>query len=187
MKFHNGCWLLKEGVGGFSPRQVYEARISEREVVLCVPTFYIRTKGDTLGGIVLTIRITSPAEEILRMQVWHHKGVQKREPEFELELREELPLEAEETAEEIIVRSGHLSLTVNKNSCAMRYERDGKLLTRLNSGDLVYVKENWRGTAYDKGTGAHMCAQLGLSVKELIYGLGERFSAFVKNGQSVSI
>ena len=42
---------------------------------------------------------------------------------------------------------------------------------------------------YDVGKedSAYMCKQLGLSVGELIYGLGERFTAFVKNGQSVSV
>ncbi len=32
-----------------------------------------------------------------------------------------------------------------------------------------------------------MREQLSISVGELVYGLGERFSAFVKNGQSVDI
>lgn len=38
MKFHNGCWLFKEGYECFSPQHVYEVRKSEQEVVLCAPT-----------------------------------------------------------------------------------------------------------------------------------------------------
>jgi len=50
------------------------------------------------------------------------------------------------------------------------------------------MKTDWKGFAYDKGSeDAYMREQLSLSVGELIYGLGERFSAFVKNGQSVDI
>ena len=50
------------------------------------------------------------------------------------------------------------------------------------------MKTDWKGFAYDKGPeDAYMREQLSLSVGELIYGLGERFSAFVKNGQSVDI
>ncbi len=187
MKFHNGCWLLKEGFGGFSPKQVYESRIREKEVTICAPTAPIRKKGDTLGGINLTVRITAPAPDILHIQACHHKGVLKREPEFELELQEEQTLDVEETQSAIVIRSGRLSLTIDRDTCDMRYEREGKLLTKSGPGDLVYVKENWTGAAYDKGGNAHMCQQLGLSVNELIYGLGERFTAFVKNGQSVSI
>ena len=70
----------------------------------------------------------------------------------------------------------------------MRYERDGKLLTKSGTRDLAYMKTDWKGEAYDRGSkGAYMRQQLGLSVDELIYGLGERFTPFVKNGQSVSI
>ena len=56
MKFHNGCWLFKEGYECFSPQHVYEVRKSEQEVVLCAPTGRINHKGDTLGGINLTVR-----------------------------------------------------------------------------------------------------------------------------------
>ena len=76
MKFHNGCWLMKEGVSWFGPQHVYETHIAEKEVRLVAPTSRIRGKGDTLGGINLTLRITSPAPEVLRVQTYHHKGVQ---------------------------------------------------------------------------------------------------------------
>lgn len=43
----------------------------------------------------------------------------------------------------------------------MRYERDGELLTRSAPRDLAYIKEDWKGMAYDKGDGAYMRQQLG--------------------------
>ena len=50
------------------------------------------------------------------------------------------------------------------------------------------MKTDFRGLVYDKGTqDAYMRERLNLSVGELIYGLGERFTAFVKNGQSVDM
>ena len=116
MKFHNGCWLLKEGFGGFSPKQVYESRIREKEVTICAPTAPIRKKGDTLGGINLTVRITAPAPDILHIQACHHKGVLKREPEFELELREEQTLDVKETQSAIVIQSGRLRLTNDRDT-----------------------------------------------------------------------
>lgn len=80
MKFYNGCRLLKEGYECFSPQHVYEIGKGTDEVVLCAPTSRIRTKGDTLGGINLTIRITVPMPEVIRVQTWHHKGVIDRGP-----------------------------------------------------------------------------------------------------------
>lgn len=188
MKFHNGCWLYKEGYGCFSPQHVYEVRKNDTEVRLCAPTSRIRHKGDTLGGINLTVKITAPMPEVIRVQVYHHLGVAEKGPEFELALPEEKKMDVEETDTLLTVRSGHLSLVIDKENWSMRYERDGRLLTKSEGRDLAYIKTDWKGFAYDRGgDDAYMCQQLGLSVDELIYGLGERFTPFVKNGQSVEI
>lgn len=188
MKFHNGCWLFKEGYGCFSPQHVYEVRKNTDEVVLCAPTSRIMHKGDTLGGINLTVRITAPMPEVIRVQTYHHKGVADRGPKFELNLPETGKPDVEETEATLTVRSGHLALVIDKENWSMRYERDGRLLTKSGAKDLSYIKTDWKGFAYDRGEDdAYMCQQLGLSVGELIYGLGEKFTPFVKNGQSVEI
>ena len=188
MKFHNGCWLYKEGYGCFSPQHVYEVRKGESDVVLCAPTSRINHKGDTLGGINLTVRITAPMPEVIRVQTYHHKGVMDRSPKFELELPETGNLDVEEADDILTVRSGRLSLVIDKENWSMRYERDGQLLTKSGGRDLSYIKTDWKGFAYDRGEDdAYMCQQLGLSVGELVYGLGEKFTPFVKNGQSVEI
>ena len=188
MKFHNGCWLFKEGYECFSPQQVYEVRKGENEVVLCAPTSRIRHKGDTLGGINLTVRITAPMPEVIRVQTYHHMGVMEKAPEFELNLPENNGLEVVEDGNLLTVKSGHLSLVIDTENWSMRYERDGELLTKSGTRDLSYMKTDWKGAAYDKGSDdVYMRQQLGLSVDELVYGLGERFTPFVKNGQSVEI
>ena len=187
MKYHNGCWLYKEGFGCFSPQHVYEVRKGEKEVTLCAPTTRIERVGDTLGGINLTVRISAPLAEVIRVQVYHYKGVRKKLPEFELNLPGDLRLETQEKDGEVTVQNGSLSLVIDLEHWSMRYERDGKLLTKSGPKDLAYLKKDWKGSAYDKPGNAYMCQQLGLSVDELIYGLGERFTPLVKNGQSVSI
>ena len=187
MKFQNGCWLLKEGFASFSPQQIYDSRIAEDEVVICAPTAVVNGRGNTIDGINLTLRITAPAPEVIRVQAWHHKGGLKKGPAFELAEPCGQALRVEETDETLTVKSGHLSLVLDKRPWSMRYERDGELLTKSAGRDFAFLKENWTGMAYDKGQGAYMRQQLGLSVNEQIYGLGERFGAFVKNGQSVSV
>lgn len=187
MKFHNGCWLFKEGYECFSPQHIYEVQKKEAELVLCAPTSRITHKGDTLGGINLTIRITAPMPEVIRVQTYHHKGVQKKAPEFQLNMGENTRLEVEERDNLIIVKNGALSLVIDRENWSMRYERNGALLTKSGWRDLSYIKTDWKGFAYDKGGNSYMRQQLGLSVGELLYGLGERFTPFVKNGQSVSI
>lgn len=121
------------------------------------------------------------------MQTFHHMGVKNHEPHFELDIPETEELDLTETEQILTVRSGSLSLVIDKENWSMRYERSGELLTKSGWRDLSYIKTDWKGFAYDKGGSAYMCQQLGISVDELIYGLGERFTPFVKNGQSVEI
>ena len=187
MKFHNGCWLFQEGVGCFSPQQAYEVQIRETEVLICAPTTRIEKKGDTLGLVNLTLRITSPAPEVIRVQTWHYKGVKKKAPEFELQLSQERKLEVAQEGDLLTVRSGGQALEIDREHWVMRYMREGQVLTKSGAKDLCYVKKDWKGLPYDKGGNAWMCQQLGLSVDELIYGFGEQFTPFVKNGQSVYI
>lgn len=188
MKFSNGCWLQKEGCSCFSPAEVYFTKIEKDQVTICAPTGKIAHRGDTLGGINLTIEITAPAKEVLRIRTSHYLGVQKKAPEFELNLTDG-NLEAEETKEMLIIRSGQLRMEIQKENAAIDFYRATEKITSSGWRDLAYMKTDWKGLAYDDG-GLHdtyMREQLSLGVGELIYGLGERFTPFVKNGQSISI
>ena len=85
-------------------------------------------------------------------------------------------------------RQGELRIEIEKESGAFVFWRGAEKITGSGWRDLAYMKTNWKGSAYDKGPeDAYMREQLSISVGELVYGLGERFSAFVKNGQSVDI
>lgn len=188
MKFGNGCWLQKEGCECFAPAQAYFVKKEDTKVTICAPTGRINHRGDTLGGINLTLEITSPMPEVLRLKTSHFLGVQKKSPEFELNIHEDLPLDVTEDDETITVRSGSLSLAITKNNWSMTYTRGNEKLTKSAGQDLAFMKTDWKGFAYDKGSDdAYMRQQLGLGVGELVYGLGERFTPFVKNGQSVDI
>ena len=188
MKFSNGCWLQKEDCACFSPAQIYFTKIEKDRVTLCAPTNKINHRGDTLGGVNLTIQISAPYPEVLRIQTYHHMGLKERMPQFELAAPQNGNLVAEETEKQIIVKSGELRIEIEKESGAFVFWRGAEKITGSGWRDLAYMKTNWRGSAYDKGPeDAYMREQLSISVGELVYGLGERFSAFVKNGQSVDI
>lgn len=189
MLFGNGCWLQKEGCACFTPQEVYFENTEATKVTLCLPTSRIVNRGCTLGGINLTMVITSPAPDVLRVQTYHHLGVKKREPEFELYQKEEQPLTVTSDEEKLTVTSGGLTLEIGKKNWYMAYRRRNEVITRSAAKDLACMKTDWKGDAYDKGDGTetYMRQQLTMGVGELIYGLGERFTAFTKNGQSVAI
>ncbi|NLL78800.1 MAG: alpha-xylosidase [Clostridiales bacterium] len=190
MKFSNGCWIQQEGVECFSPKEAYFTRIEDTKVTICAPTMKINHRGDTLGGVNLTVEITSPLPEIIRVQTWHHKGILAKTPEFELKCTKNLPLQIEDTEETITITSGSLSLLIQKKDWSMTYKRGNRVLSKSGYRDLALMKTGWRGLPYDAAgdtANTYMRQQLSIGVNEHIYGMGERFGAFVKNGQSVDI
>ncbi len=188
MKFSNGCWLQREHVGCFSPVQIYDTRITGDEVILCAPTTWIHGKGDTLGGVNLTIRISAPYPEVLRIRTYHHMGLQKREPSFVIAPVEGGHLNVEETAELLTIHSGSLRMEIEKENGQFTFYRGNEKITASGRNDLAYMKTDWSGLPYDKGPeDAYMRERLTLSVGELIYGMGEHFTPFVRNGQTIEI
>ena len=188
MKFSNGCWLQKEGVQLFAPAEAYFITKTDTEVTICAPTNRVYNKGCTLGGINLTVKVSSPRKDVLRVQTYHHLGAVVKEPAFELTMQE-CPLTVTEDNEKIVVESGSLSLVITKEPWSMTYLRNGKVLTKSTGKDLALVKTDWKGDYYDKGdfVDTYIRQQLSLGVGELLYGTGEHFTPFVKNGQSIDI
>lgn len=187
MKFSNGCWLQKRGCSFFAPEEVYFVHIETNRVTICAPTNHIYGRGNTLGGINLTIVITSPAKSVLRVQTSHHLGSIQKYPEFDLLQKEEQNLCTKETPETITITSGTLSLVITKNPWSMTYLRDGEVITKSTGKDLALIKTDWHGEYYDQGdhSETYIRQQLSLGVSEYIYGLGERFTPYIKNGQTV--
>ncbi len=109
MKFSNGCWLQKEGCACFSPAEVYFCEIEKDRVLLTAPTHAIRSRGDTLGGVNLTIEITTPLPEMIRVRTYHYKGVLKDGPAFSLHT-EQGKIDAREDADTITVQSGRTKI-----------------------------------------------------------------------------
>ncbi|MBQ2936034.1 MAG: alpha-xylosidase [Lachnospiraceae bacterium] len=189
MKFSNGCWLQKEGCTAFAPMEAYFTKVEETKVTIMAPSLHIVTRGDVLGNINFTLEITSPAPDIFRVRTYHHKSMIDTDPAFELELNEELPLATEETDEEIKITSGGMTLLITKNPFSMTYLRGDEVITKSTGKDLALMKTDWKGLAYDKGDyeETYIRQMLSLSVGELVYGMGEKFTAFVKNGQTVDV
>ncbi|MDE6845704.1 MAG: alpha-xylosidase [Lachnospiraceae bacterium] len=190
MKFSNGCWLFKEGTACFSPCEVYYTTVKDTEVTLCAPTHPINERGDTLGFINLTIRITSPMPDVLRVQTYHHMGTVDKTPSFELNLDNPQTLQVEDTDNTLTITSGTLSLVITKNPWSMTYMSGGKVLTKSGRRDLALMKTDYKGDCYELNgdlENTYMREQLGIGVGELLYGTGEHFTPFVKNGQTVEI
>ena len=175
MKFSNGCWLQKEGTACFSPAEVYFTKVEQEQVTLCAPTGRITSRGATLGGINLTIQISAPYPEVLRVRTFHYMGVQRKAPSFEIAEPVSGLMEVEDTKEKLTVKNGSLRVEARKENGAITFFRGEEKLTSSGAKDLAYMKTDWKGDAYNsRQDDAYMREQLSLGVGELIYGLGER-------------
>lgn len=188
MKFTNGGWLQRKGVATFSPVQVFESEILADRVRLVAATHPIVDKGSTLQDAALFLEITAPCEGAIRVRAVHHKGRRDPGPRFPLA---EAPgaFSAEETPEAIVVRSGPLALRIERNPWRLVFLRGGEELCASERGDLAYLRTDWTDHAYarDDGSDAFFRERLSVAPGECFYGLGERFGAFVRNGQSVEM
>ena len=187
MKFYNGQWEKQMGVRVFSPKEIYEARIKETAFEFIAPDTHIEHKGMTLDGLNFTFRITVPHAEVFRIQMIHYMGTLERGPQFALNIGDEA-FGCEELEERFVLRSGRAQLDIYKSDFRMEIFYDGQKRTVIRSEDLCYIRTEDRGFLYEDLSGpAYMRGATALGVGECIYGLGEHFGPFVKNGQSIEL
>lgn len=180
MKFTNGYWLIRPN---FQMQYATQAvRVEKRPDALhvlsaCRP---IHHRGDTLDGGTLDVTFTAPRENIIRVTVTHFAGKRDNAPHFET-CEEPVNAVIEETDETASFTSGKLTARVQKgDNWRVDYVADGRVLTSSAFRSM--------GRALDKDTGkTYMSDSLMLDVGECVYGLGERFAAYVKNGQSIDM
>ena len=180
MKFTNGYWLIRPN---FQMQYATQAvRVEKRSDALhvlsaCRP---IHHRGDTLDGGTLDVTFTAPRENIIRVTVTHFAGKRDNAPHFET-YEEPVNAVIEENDEMVSFTSGKLTARVQKGeNWRVDYLADGKVLTSSAFRGM--------GRALDKDTGkTYMSDSLMLDVGECVYGLGERFAAYVKNGQSIDM
>lgn len=178
MKFTDGAWMTREGFNMHKACEVRFVKSTDKKLTLTVPTYKIYGKGMTLGGVFLTVEITSPIENVFRIRTYHHKGDKSLEPSYFVTTDSEADLAVSEDAELITLISGDSKLLISKENFSLKLYRGAKLITASEGGALAYI---------DGSNGSYMREQLSLRVGEHVYGLGERFGAFIRNGQTVDL
>lgn len=188
MKFNQGHWQRREGMQCLSPSDIYETGYENEGTVykICAPVSKIYSRGCTLNVPVITIRISAPADGIFTIKLSHFEGQVGKLPSFEVDAdykKFDVKFEGNET---IFYNAG--TKLVIKEDLTFEFYQDDRYLTKIKAKDIMYVRENGRGEAYIRTTDVnYMSAATNLSVDEHIYGLGERFTPFVKNGQTVKM
>jgi alpha-D-xyloside xylohydrolase len=178
MKFTDGAWLLQPGVQAHYPAEAHDVTRDGNSLVIHAPVRAIRHRGDTLQGPLLTLRLSSPLAGVIKVRIEHFTGKRDAGPHIPLQSVTAPAIAVELGNEHAVFRSGALEARVKrKDGWDLSFVADGKTLTRSASRHAGYVQWPGRGNFMHEG--------LSLGVGECVYGLGERFTAFVKNGQVV--
>lgn len=180
------------------------------------PTSVVRGRYDTLNLPTFNVDITTPAEGVIRVCAEHWQGATEY-PGFPLNAdepgnRDYVTVQANGNGDgevgvngaDVTLTTGGLTVKVVKGAPwnLTFIGEDGKVLTESSGKSLGRFKlgaesnvtaqpvsefgVTMDGSARDESD-VFIAIQLHLSVGEDVYGLGERFGAYVKNGQSVDI
>ncbi|AQZ63972.1 alpha-xylosidase [[Actinomadura] parvosata subsp. kistnae] len=193
MKFTDGLWQLRPGVTALYAAEAYDVQAGPDTITVTAPTAVIRRRGDTLNRPVLSLRLSSPLENVVRVRVEHHAGGGRG---FDLVGAEDGQgiVKTDETGGATLT-SGALSATIAPGApWNLSFHADGRPLTSSGHKSIGYFRlaagaQTDPGPVGNPRTGpsAHLAQQLSLGVGEVVYGLGERFGPLVKNGQTVEI
>jgi alpha-D-xyloside xylohydrolase len=179
MKFTDGYWMLRPGVTAHFAAEVADASVTEDRIALTAAVRPVGHRGDTLNSPLVTVECWSPAEGVIGVRSTHHAGEGRKLPEFALSSDGQRGSAVHKDAL-LELTSGDLCLQIDtERPWRLAFGADGRPLTSLGESGLGFVTD-----AEDRH---FMVNRLALGVGEYVYGLGERFTSFTKNGQSLEI
>jgi alpha-D-xyloside xylohydrolase len=171
MKFNDGYWLLRDGVSARYATEALDVRADDDRGSIAVLTRPVEHRGSHLNTPTITVELSAPAPGVVAVRASHFVGADDA-PAFTLT---PAPVDARVERGDGVLRltSGRL---VAEAAVSGPFGADGAPLTESGPRSLGAV------TSAD---GHFMVERLRLPVGANVYGLGERFTPFVKNGQVV--
>ncbi len=177
MKFTDGFWLLREGVTALYATSVQKVEPSGNGFSALVAPKVVEHRGATLNSALFELEFSSPLPDVIGVRVRHHRGGDDS-LSFDLKINNPITylLDGDQ---DVSLTSGALTAKLSKGSSFnLEFLAADKVITHQRAKSL---------SIFNDGSAHYLAAQLNLGVGELVYGLGERFTAFTKNGQSVDI
>lgn len=183
MKFTDGYWQIKKQISPLFAVEYASNRVDGKELTVYAPVKHVENRGDCPGQGLLTVRLSSPAENVIKVSMSHFEGSVEKGPFIEIQ-DTDAEVNICEDKDTVTYESGSLKAVVDKRpfswGIAFYDSKTGCRLTDTGYHNMAYMVNRDTGKSY-------MVEQLALDVDEYIYGLGERFTPFIKNGQVVEM
>ena len=142
------------------------------------PVMCVNVPG-SLIRLYLRCAFSLPQEGIVGVRIEHFQGALNNGPHYPLNILQDVKVTIENTERYAEFKSGNLSARVSKGEFwSLDFLRNGERITGSQVKNNGYVQDTNNQRNY-------MFERLDLGVGETVYGLGERFTALVRNGQTV--
>ena len=105
---------MRQGVRASYPAQAYDMDATDDTLTVYAPTQTINHRGDTLTGPLLTLRLSSPMPDVIRVRLTHYEGGLKKEPHFPVFPQEEAKATVQTDEQHAALTSGRLSARVSR-------------------------------------------------------------------------
>ncbi len=193
MRFTEGYWLRSENLQASYATQAFRVEKIGHGMRVLAPERPILSRADALDLTVLQIDFVSAGHNDIAVTVTHFKAYEANEPRYELNCDpDETEVEVEITEDEAVMRAGDITVRVNRKQWGYSFEAGGKVLTSSGFRNTGYMRWNKRPSSMFKGDNylranyePYVLTELSLKAGETVYGFGEKFTSFVKNGQIV--
>ncbi len=200
MKVADGFWLSKKGYDVNYASQAYKVETTANSIKVLATPYTVKHRGMTLGGPNLEITYTSTSENIIKVHIDHYRGGLDNIPQFELNEDTGYVPSITKTEDEVVMVSGDTKLVIKTgDEWDVAYYYKDKYLTggawrstsiitesQFTANARMALQEDDEFFNYPQDTHTtYIREQLKTDIGECIYGFGEKFTPFVKNGQVV--
>jgi alpha-D-xyloside xylohydrolase len=192
-----GMWLTSPDFTVEYAEEVYA--VNEREdgkaLNLLCPAKKIFRRGDTLNMATMNVELEAQYDDVISIEVTHFSGARRLGPDFDLfpQGRPDCQPKIFRGEKGTTITSGCLSATVSgdEHTFNIRFHDGDKTVTSLSNRSVGFAYSPALTTpkqVEDLSEHKHFIfTQTDLGVGESIHGLGERFGAWNKVGQSIEL
>ncbi len=178
MKISDGNWLIQPGLNLIHPVQVFDVEQHGNEMVIYAAPRDVRERTRNWIPRCLPYAFLAAGRSD-RCTDGTLPGALDNGPHYPLNVLQDINVEMQNNAEFAELKSGSLSVRVTKGEIwSLDFLRNGVRITGSQLKNNGYVQDTNSGRNY-------MFERLDLGVGDTVYGLGERFTALVRNGQTV--